>query len=285
MDTTAIVGITLAVIFGLITTVALIVTLNSLRRKRPTWAVRGSTLIRLGQPTLPNLKILYGDQQVQSVTVSRILFWNRGTEPILRENIPPDAPLTIRARDEVQLLNVEVLQDTSGSGLFHHTEDAARQVSTLDFAYLEPNQGAVLQVVHTGTSPEDVSVSGHVIGAGDPVQRRVRVNRYRFLPTSAEFDRQLSPQAKWRIAFWLSLGLFVLLLGLGAVIVLLTYLLPVAREPATTTPLQVLGSVVVAIGIAGIVYASFEYLGTRVPPGLEMYEDDRQMITPPQGDR
>jgi len=261
----------------------LIVALKSLRRKRPSWAVRGSTLIRRGHPGLPDLKILHRDQEVKNVTVSRILFWNRGTETIVRQNIPEHGQLTIRAKEGVNLLNVEVLQDTSGGRQFEHSEDDAREASKLDFEYLEPNQGVVLQVEHTGNSPWDVSVSGHVIGGGDPVLRRVRVISYLPLPTSAEFDRRLGPRARRRITYGVALAGPALFLIMALALALLNLVL--FETPALRIMSYVFSSVAGAIGISGIAYTFWEYSGNRVPTGLEIYEDDRQIITAPQAGR
>src|SRR5258707_12551413 len=65
------------------------------RLKRTAWAIRSNNLVRDFAASLPELEILYRHEKVDTLTVTRIAFWNRGMATIDRNDIASADPLRI----------------------------------------------------------------------------------------------------------------------------------------------------------------------------------------------
>lgn len=147
------------------------------RVKQACWAIRSNNIVAGYTAKLGALQILYGGEGVKNVTISRLLFWNRGRETIDRGDIAPADPLRIIAAGEVKLLDVAILHANNEPSQFSATVASDRKSAVLCFEYLDPGQGAVLQVVHSGTSSKDVEVLGSIKGAGAPAKKVIRVHK------------------------------------------------------------------------------------------------------------
>jgi len=272
MDTLWLVTIILAILFGVATISGLYVGIAGLRRKRLGWAVRSYLVIHGRQPLIPGLKILYQDQQVENVTVSRLAFWNTGSATIRAGDISLTEPLRIEAREGVSLLDVELLKSTTAPSPLSHDEDPERRQSTIQFEHLEVNRGAVFQVVHSGTSSLDISLQGYVVDGGPPRLRRIRIVRSLPLPTTAAFDLSLRVQTRRRIALAVALSPLLLVLALA------TLLLIAAAYVIETQPEQIVmyiyGSVAGSLAVLVAAYVCIRYSRGRLPNGLEAYEED-----------
>lgn len=141
---------------------------KGLRTKEPCYAMKTETLIAGYSAKFEDLKILYKDKQIENLSVSRIAFWNNGIETIELNDIAPKAPLVVFAEDEVEILDAKVLQQTNRSNDFSiHLLDNNKFAQIL-FDYIDKGQGAVFQVIHTGTSPFDIAdliIWGDIKGA------------------------------------------------------------------------------------------------------------------------
>jgi hypothetical protein len=102
--------------------------------------------------------------------VSRIWLWNRGREPIRQEDTPIGDPLRIEPVGDTRLLGVEVLETSYKASDFSCSLPDDRGVVQIGFASLDQAQGGVLQVVHTGTSSDDILVKWTVVG-GNPLKK------------------------------------------------------------------------------------------------------------------
>lgn len=147
------------------------------RRKEPCWAIRSNNIVTGYTARVGGLEILYGGEKLESLTISRILFWNRGGETIHHGDIAPGDPLRVTVVGEVKLLDLTLLQVNSEPSEFSAAVEPDRKSALLGFEYLDPGQGAVLQAVHSGTSSKDVQVRGSIKGVGKPAKRKIRPRR------------------------------------------------------------------------------------------------------------
>ena len=146
---------------------------RSRRVKEPSWAIRSHNLIR-GQGTRwPNLSVLYRDAAVENLTLSRVLFWNRGAETINQDDMAPGDPLRIETANDAAMLEASIFQTNNAPSQFEVEADRGGQVAKLSFDYLDRNHGAVLQIIHSGTSSDDLKVRGAIKGSGSPEEREV----------------------------------------------------------------------------------------------------------------
>lgn len=238
----ALIGYVLAVL-GVIATVTVYVL--SRRGKDPSWAIRGINIVRGRESRVADLKILYKELPVESLTVSRVLFWNRGKETIRVGDIAE--PIQICASEDILLLNVEVLKATNQAIQFFVSPVQDNKFATLTYQYLDHNNGAVLEAVHTGTSSSGLVIKGKIIGATQIRRRSVRI------------------ASVVSIVGWLPfVALGVFLTGWGLFQLLIQHSLGDA-----------LGSFLFAGSV--LVFMLLDSLHTRritVPPELNMYRED-----------
>ena len=100
------------------------------------------------------MTVNYKEEKVENFTVSKILFYNRGRETINKQDITTISPLRVSSGN-YHILDASILQVNKTSNNFKINLDREKENVYLDFDYLDKNQGAVIQVVHTGLSSDD----------------------------------------------------------------------------------------------------------------------------------
>jgi hypothetical protein len=144
------------------------------RFKRPAFAVGTQNLIRDYSTKLSGLKIEYKGKNPSTISVSKLAIWNEGTETIDRADIAPGDPLRIYCL-EGEILESSVVDVTSPANQFG-VQPAGPAALYVAFEYLDKNQGAIVQIVHTSTSPTPVFVVGSVKGSEPIVSRGFEPN-------------------------------------------------------------------------------------------------------------
>jgi hypothetical protein len=174
MDIGLIIGIGGIVIGGIL---SVYFYLKSLRDKKPCWGIRGNTLIEDYSNLYEHLKISYNDQPVQNLTVSKVVFWNDGLQTINKQDLVTVNPLRISALNDVRILDATILCANNSSSLFEVKVADDQKAALMTFDYLDKNQGAVIQVIHSGTSSLDLMIVGDVKGVRQFKLRR-RPNKW-----------------------------------------------------------------------------------------------------------
>jgi hypothetical protein len=181
------------------------------RVKKPVWSVRTTNLVTDRSARLPLLSVLYEGKSVQNLSISRVLFWNSGQDTIRQSDIASTDPLRIRIQGGAQLLDIQVLEVNCEANQVSVQRNADDKSALLNFEFLDPGQGAVFQLVHSGTKSEDIVVTGILQGAGKPRRRETKVTGYLPLPTPRSFDEKLRPLTRRRIGLCLRLLVFTAL--------------------------------------------------------------------------
>lgn len=141
-----------------------------LKDKRPCYSVRNVTVIEAKQNRFPSLEIHYKGygQNLDNFSVAIIAFWNAGRETIDKKDI---VSLTIRTKEGYVVLDASVIQVNKVENKFSCVVSRNRDCVNLAFDYLDCNQGAVIEVLHTATDVKDVGVVGTIKGAGGEPKR------------------------------------------------------------------------------------------------------------------
>ena len=148
------------------------------RTKEPRWAINSNNLISGFSKKLPNLDIKYSGKNVENLTISRLMFWNAGTETIDQTDIADADPVRIVPVGQTKILDVELLKANSEPSRFLISR-APDGAAHLEFDFLDKDQGAVVQVIHTGTSSKDIVLTGTIKGAGSPMRKDVKIVKSR----------------------------------------------------------------------------------------------------------
>jgi hypothetical protein len=136
------------------------------RDKKPLWSITNNNLIRGFSKQLPNLDVKYSGQQVETLSISKIVFWNAGSETIRGDDIADADPLRVLPLNGVKLLDAKLVQDNSNASSFLVSTSSDMSAAFLQFDFIDKGQGAVIQVIHTGSSAEDICLQGTVKGGG-----------------------------------------------------------------------------------------------------------------------
>lgn len=132
--------------------------------KAPRWAIRTTPVITSSHSSVEGLKISYRGQQVSTLSVSTILFWNAGRSTLDKTDIATANPPRIVAKEGVMILEGTVVEMNNPSSDFSIQLDAEGKSLTLLFEYLDNDNGAVIRVIHTGSSASNVHITGALKG-------------------------------------------------------------------------------------------------------------------------
>jgi hypothetical protein len=150
-------------ILGLIGTIfGLILAIRSIRKKEPIYVIKSNNVISDFSSKYQDLTVSYKKKKVKNLTVSKVLFFNKGTEVINREDIVNIEPLRIVPKEKVEILDAKILQANKDANQFSISFDKQKNQVFIDFEYLYKNQGVVIQVIHTGLSSEDLEIKGEI---------------------------------------------------------------------------------------------------------------------------
>lgn len=142
--------------------------IKSRRLKLPVYQVRTFRLIEDKVSKIEGMKILYRDQPIGNLSVSRVALWNRGSEPINDGDIAHADPLRIQVTSGFKLLGAEVSYQTSPANDFSIAIDLPNNTVRITFDYFHRDEGVVLRIYHTGTANTHINVCGTIKGADHP---------------------------------------------------------------------------------------------------------------------
>jgi len=161
MSTDIVIGVA-GVVFGFIT--SYIFYRIQKRRRELCWSIDSTNLIKGYSSLFEKLDIQYGEQKIENLTVSKIAFWNNGNETIDGKDIaippfilPTDATTT-------KLLDAKIIKTSTVGNRFEIHKKTNDPILLLQFDYLDPQQGVVIQIIHTGVSVLPLAVGGEVKG-------------------------------------------------------------------------------------------------------------------------
>jgi hypothetical protein len=120
----------------------------------------------------PELTIQFRGVDVEAVGWTNIRFWNAGNKTIRKADFSRSHPLQICVPEGVTVLDAKVIRTTPKElAVSLETSTLARseveQAIAIDFEFLEPSEGFILQVVHDGSSTKGPKLIGRLAGAGN----------------------------------------------------------------------------------------------------------------------
>ena len=155
-------SIILAVIFSITT---IILALKLAKKKKPVWALHTRKIMGIGTDSPAELKMTFRGLAVDDVYRTKFIFLNKGTETIRKADVAEavtihfegatilDQPTALARSKQANELSVrQIIKDG----------DKAVEV---DFLYLDHDDGALVEVLHTKS--ERIRCSGIIMGAGD----------------------------------------------------------------------------------------------------------------------
>ena len=108
-------------------------------------------LIKNGKTLLPDLVVQYKHKSILDLSITRFAIWNGGNDVINCDDVVISKPLTIYSSNEnTVLLNTNIITQSDETNNFVLREASEKQ-SIIDFDYVNPKEGVVIQLIHTGS--------------------------------------------------------------------------------------------------------------------------------------
>lgn len=161
MTTDIIIGVA-GIVLGFIT--SYIFYRIQVKRRELCWSIDSTSLIKGYSSLFEKLEILYGGQKIENLTVSKIVVWNNGNETIDGKDIAIPPHIYLRDEENTKILDAKIIKTSTLGNGFEILEKSDDTILLLQFGYLDPNQGAVIQIIHTGISVLPLIVDGEVKG-------------------------------------------------------------------------------------------------------------------------
>jgi hypothetical protein len=134
-------------------------------RKLLAYATRTFRVVPQGRIKIQGLQITYYGYPVESLSVTRVAVWNAGNESIRRRDLPASDRPVIYGGGGIKIFETAVIE-TSGvaNNVGLTLVDQPIVGFAIGFDFLDPGDGAVFSVVHSGNKLTDIRLNGEIIG-------------------------------------------------------------------------------------------------------------------------
>jgi hypothetical protein len=245
---------------------------KSLRNKEPSWAIRSNNIVQGFSNKIESLKVVYNDVLVENLTISKVLFWNEGAETIHRRDIETINKLRIDCLEKVKILDAKILVCNNRSSEFDVVVSEEENCAYILFDYLDRKQGAVIQVIHTGTISEDLRVVGDIKGVS--TLRSVLEK-----PKWVNFANKVSiPKNKIRRSMGgYAMGMGIIYVILGIIKLLIPSFLQSSPPTVYLFPGgETLMAVIIFFGGGSLLFfMGFSMFKRIAPKGLELFQEEK----------
>ena len=151
-------------IIGII--IALILFIKGKRIKSIKFCIKNDPLIKDFDRQIEKLNIEYSGKQIKTFTITKIAFWNNGTETLNRSDIPINDKFTISIDNDFDILDASIIQESNKSNAITINFLDDKKMLLIDFEYIDKNEGFVLQLFHNDIKSDHISINGTIKGFG-----------------------------------------------------------------------------------------------------------------------
>ncbi len=222
--------------------------------KRLCYALKSSTVFTKLTDRAPFVTVTSDQGPVDNLTVTNLALWNGGNDAIRKSDVPPSEPLRIRVKDQCQILDVSLSHQSDPANEIRLCEGSQGSRIEIDFEYLNPRDGAVVKIAHTGQSSDDIQIKGKLIGP-IPMERK-------------------SPQAGTQVSrkrLWKEFAGRLAMIGMLVVLMIVTY----SRFGWSPAVGSLMGAFWALLGfLTSMMVTSYRYLRRGVPAEFNIFLSD-----------
>lgn len=160
MDWGTVLSITLVIALFIVST---ILALKLARKKKPVRAYKSKKIISLGTNAPPELKLTFNDRPVTDVYRTTFIFFNKGNEAIRKSDVTKKITVHFGGAEILREPSVKATSKEEIEFLVKQVVKDGDNAIELDFLYLDHNDGAIVDVIHT--TCEQIDCRGNIIGA------------------------------------------------------------------------------------------------------------------------
>lgn len=237
---------------------------KSKKSKKPTYALRTFNLVKEKINKIDSVEIQYHNEKIDNLSITKLAIWNSGRETISSNDIAQNAPFLINIEEGFTLLDFDILFEKNKANGFSLNKRDANNIE-IQFDYFDFNEGVIIQLYHTATEEEKISVQGSFKGTKN-IERSSSSKKilpdvfYKVLKNGS-----IKPRLMKRI-----IGLITFLVPLAMMISI--FILP---EPEKKPEQSLLSKVLMASFLTlPYWWLSYRTLRRRVPKGFGIFEDE-----------
>lgn len=135
------------------------------RIKQPKCVLGSKNIIKDFSSKINKLEITYDRNKIQTLTVTKLAFWNQGKDTINYSDVPKSDLIRVQVKGNYKILDVKVLYQKRESNMIE-TQLLEDNYFLIKFEYLDYLEGCVIQILHTGYTSYDIEVFGTIKGFG-----------------------------------------------------------------------------------------------------------------------
>lgn len=132
--------------------------------KVPIYGIKNFNLINRKKADLKKFKVEFQGRALDALTISKIVFLNKGRIAIRKNDFSTADPFRIEIEQGFEILDTELLSST-GSAINCQIIRIDATATQITFDHLNSGDGVVLRVSHTGDSGDALRVCGSFIDA------------------------------------------------------------------------------------------------------------------------
>lgn len=152
--TVALIGIILTIYFAI----------RARKVKKPVYAVRTINLVKDKLGKIDRVEMLFDGRRIENLSISKFVLWNEGKETIRAADIAPRDPLRIMIDPEYRILDCKIIAERNRANGFVATVAEDGLSICITFDYFDRQEGAVLEIAHTGTDSSCLTLMGSLHG-------------------------------------------------------------------------------------------------------------------------
>lgn len=119
-------------------------------------------IVRGGVNVIDGFKLLYNGVEIDNLTVTKFAIWNGGNETLNSSDVVKSKSLSISCSEDVTILDAKIIAENEKSNAFKIDLMDEKKIQ-ITFDYIDPQNGVVVQVLHTGHS-KDITVEMKIKG-------------------------------------------------------------------------------------------------------------------------
>ncbi len=149
----------------IIATLAIIIAIYHYKKgkkeKKPIYITRSINLVKENINKINSVNILYQGKEVETLTITKLAFWNAGKETIHNNDIAPSDPVIINIDTDYKFLDAEIIFSKKEANNFNLIKIDDHKYK-LDFDYIDYKQGAIIQLYHNANNSNSVQIIGTI---------------------------------------------------------------------------------------------------------------------------
>lgn len=119
------------------------------KKKQFSVAFSSFEVIKHGKNKVQNLKLMFNENAINNLTISKFAIWNSGNKVINSDDMVTGQGLEIYSDENTDILEAQIVTEVEPANSFKIIESTAHNVS-IGFDYVDSHEGIVVQILHTG---------------------------------------------------------------------------------------------------------------------------------------